>query len=289
VEKKLIFSGLLAGAVGGLVAWIFALLFAEPLIDRAITYEDGRAAAQEALDRAAGFAIPADDGGDIVSRSVQSTIGLGVGLVAFGIAMGALFAVTYTVCLGRTGQIRARQLALLVAVAGFITVSLIPFLKYPANPPAASNDETIGDRASLFLLMLVIAVLAAVIATAVGQHLTTRFGTWNSALIAGAGFIAVIAIVMLILPPLGHLDANVAATGAEHNTETPRALRDPDGNIVFPGFPADVLAEFRVYSIAAQALLWGVIGLVFAPLADRLLRSGERPAVAPPRESVGAF
>ncbi|MBA3744126.1 CbtA family protein [Sporichthya sp.] len=288
MEKKLIFSGLLAGAVGGLTAWIFALLFAEPLIDRAIAYEDGRAAAQEALDRAAGFAIPAEEGGDVVSRGIQSTLGLGVGLFAFGLAMGALFAVTYAVCLGRTGQIRARPLALLVAAAGFVTVSLIPFIKYPANPPAASNDETVGDRASLFLLTLVIGVLVAVIATAVGQQLKLRLGTWNAALIAGAGFVAVIAIALLILPPLGHLDANVAATGAEHNTETPRALRDPDGTIVFPGFPADVLAEFRVYSVAAQALLWAVIGLVFAPLADRLLRSGQRPGVAPPqRETVG--
>lgn len=287
MEKKLIFSGLLAGAAGGLVAWIFALIFAEPLIDRAIVYEDGRAAAQDALDRAAGFEVPVEEGGDVVSRGIQSTLGLGVGLIAFGLALGALFAVTYAVCLGRTGQIRARQLALLVAAAGFVTVSLIPFIKYPANPPAASADDTIEDRAGLFLLTLMIGVLAAVIATAVGQRLQPQLGTWNSALIAGAGFVAVVAIVLLFLPPLGHLEANVAATGAEHNTETPRALRDPEGNIVFPGFPADVLAEFRVYAIAAQALLWGVIGVVFAPLADRLLRSGQRPAVAPPRETIG--
>ncbi|GAA0635918.1 CbtA family protein [Sporichthya brevicatena] len=288
MEKKLIFSGLLAGAVGGLASWIFALIFAEPLIDRAIAYEDGLAAAQEALDRAAGFEVVADDGGDIVSRGIQSSLGLGIGLVAFGLALGALYAVTYTVCLGRTGRIRARQLALLVAAAGFVTVSLIPFIRYPANPPAASNDDTIDDRAGLFLLTLVIGVLAAVIATAVGQRLQPRFGTWNAALLAGAGFVAVIAVALLLLPPLGHLDANELANGGERATETPRALRDPDGNIVFPGFPADVLAEFRVYAIAAQALLWGVIGVVFAPLADRLLRSGQRPEVAPPpRESVG--
>ncbi len=192
MEKKLIFSGLLAGAVGGGVAWIFALIFAEPLIDRAIAYEDGRAAAQEALDRAAGFQVPAETGGDVVSRGVQSTVGLGLGLVAFGLALGALFAVTYTVCLGRTGRIRARQLALLVAAAGFVTVSLIPFLKYPANPPAASNDDTIDDRTGLFLLTLMIGVLAAVVATAAGQRLQVRFGTWNAALLAGAGIDTVV-------------------------------------------------------------------------------------------------
>ena len=273
MEKKLIFSGLLAGAVGGLVAWVYALLFAEPLIDRAIDYEDGRAAAQEALDRAAGFAIPAEEG-DVVSRGVQATLGLGLGLIAFGLALGALFAVAYTVSLGRTGRIRARQLALLIAAAGFVTVSLIPFLKYPANPPAASNDDTIDDRAGQFLLVLVIGVLAAVVATAVGQRLQVRFGTWNAALLAAVGFVAAVSIALVLLP------------SAE---DAPGALRDPDGTIVFAGFPADVLAEFRVHALGAQALFWAVVGLVFAPLADRLLRSGERPAVAPPREPVSSY
>lgn len=286
MEKKLILRGLLAGAIGGLLAFVFARIFAEPLIDRAIAYEDGRGAAQEALDRAAGFAIPVEEGGDLVSRTTQANFGLGVGMVLFGIALGALFAVAYAVCLGRTGGVRPRPLALLLAAGGFVTVSLIPFIKYPANPPAASTDDTIGDRASLFLLVLLLGVLFAVIATWGGQKLKAQFGTWNAALLAGGGFIAVMAVVLLILPPLGHLEANVALTGAEHNTETPRPLRDAEGNIVFPGFPADVLAEFRVYSVAAQALLWAVIGVVFAPLADKLLRSGDRPAVAPPRETA---
>lgn len=58
-------------------------------------------------------------------------------------------------------------------------------------------------------------------------------------------------------------------------TETPQPLRDPSGAIVFPGFDPDVLYYFRLYSVIAQALLWGVIGVAFAPLAERLLdRSG---------------
>ena len=272
MEKKLIVRGLLAGAVGGLAAWIFALLFAEPLIDRAIAYEDGRAAAQEALDRAAGFQTPVEDGGDIVSRGVQSTIGLGVGLIVFGIAMGALFAVAYTVCLGRTGQIRARQLALLLAGAGFVVVFLVPFLKYPANPPAVGNDETIDDRAEYFLLMVVASLLAAVIATVVGQRLRPRLGTWNASLLGLGAYVAAVAVVMLVLKDIA---------------EVPTPLVDAEGHIVFGAFPGDVLADFRLYAIGSQIVLWSAIGLVFAPLADRLLASGERPAVAPPRETAG--
>jgi hypothetical protein len=45
-----------------------------------------------------------------------------------------------------------------------------------------------------------------------------------------------------------------------------------------------VLFSFRLYSIAAQAILWGAIGLIFAPLADRLLAPG--PARAELREKA---
>ena len=82
-------------------------------------------------------------------------------------------------------------------------------------------------------------------------------------------YVALVAVVMLVLKDIA---------------EVPTPLTDTTGHIVFPAFPADVLADFRVYSIAAQVILWSTIGLVFAPLADRLLASGERPAVAPPRE-----
>ncbi|MGQ0623762.1 MAG: CbtA family protein [Sporichthyaceae bacterium] len=287
MEKKLILRGLLAGALAGLLAFVFARVFAEPLIDRAIAYEDGRAAAQATLDTAAGFAVEADSGEPLVSRGMQAGAGLGVGMLIFGVAMGVLFAVAYAVCLGRTGRIRPRPLALLLGAAGFVTVSLIPFLKYPASPPAASADDTIRDRTGLFLLVVLLAVILAVVATVVGQRLRPRFGTWNAALMAGAGFTAAVAVIMAAFPPLGHLAENVAATGAEHATETPRPLRDDEGYLVFPGFPADVLAEFRVYSLGMHLLLWSAVAVIFAPLADKLLAGGERPVTAP-REEIPA-
>jgi hypothetical protein len=48
-----------------------------------------------------------------------------------------------------------------------------------------------------------------------------------------------------------------------------------------------VLFNFRLYSVAAQFLLWSVIGLVFAPLADRLLAPGPASAELRTREPAG--
>jgi len=269
MEKKLILRGVIAGAVGGLLAFLFARVFAESQIQAAIDYETGRDDAQMLLDKAAGLTVE-EMGPDIFSRTIQANIGIGVGMILFGIAMGALYGVAYTVCLGRVGNIRARTLAVLVAAGGFLGFYLVPYLKYPANPPSIGHPDTIGDRSALYLVMVFSSLLFLALAVLVGKKLRPRFGAWNATLLAGAGFIVAIGIVMALLPSLGQFAANVAQYG-DQATETPLPLLDAKGTIVYPGFPADVLFKFRLYSIIAQLILWTTIALVFAPMADKLL------------------
>ncbi len=276
MAKQLVLRGLLAGAIAGLLAFVFARIFAEPQIQAGIDYESGRDAAQTALDKAAGMPTgPA--GTDIFSRTIQATLGIGVGMILFGIAMGALVAVTYAVCLGRVGNLRPRTLALLVAAGGFVSLYLVPFVKYPANPPSIGHPDTITERGGLYLLMVLCSVVFLVLAVWLGQRLQARWGNWNASLLAGATFMVATGIVMAMLPSLGHLATNAQQFG-DRATETPLPLINASGAIVYPGFPADVLFDFRLYSVAAQLILWGTIGLVFAPQAERLLRPS-RPAV----------
>ncbi|MFF0147454.1 putative cobalt transporter subunit CbtA [Amycolatopsis sulphurea] len=277
MERKLILRGLLAGALGGLFAFVFARIFAEPPIQAAIDYEAGRDEVQSALDKAAGMPMDSE-GPELFSRAVQGNLGIGLGMVLFGVAMGALFAVVYTVLLGRVGRVRARVLALLVSGAGFVCLYLVPFLKYPANPPAVGNHATIGARTGLYLVMVAAAVLFLVAALLVGKRLAPKLGSWNAALVAGAAFVVLTGILMALLPSLGDLAGNVAEHGAQ-GTETPLPLKDAAGQIVYPGFPADTLFEFRLYSVLSQVVLWGTIALVFGPLAERVLHRG-RPAEA---------
>ena len=80
---RLIGRGVFAGAIAGLLAFVFGRIFAEPQIQKAINYESARDAAQQLLDKAAGLPVAAA-GPDIFSRSVQANIGIGVGMIAFG-------------------------------------------------------------------------------------------------------------------------------------------------------------------------------------------------------------
>jgi hypothetical protein len=277
MEKQIIWRGIVAGAIGGVFAFIFARIFAEPQIQKAIDYESARDTAQDALTKAAGLPV-AVGGPDLFSRTIQADVGIGVALIFFGAAMGALFAVAYSLYLGRSGKLRPRTLAVLVAGGGFLGMYLVPFVKYPANPPAIGHQDTIRQRGEFYLIMVAASVLFLVLTVWLGKLLQARFGTWNATLIAGAVFIVATGIVMLILPALGHLAANKQFHQA---TETPAPLTDASGKIVFPGFPADVLFNFRLFSIANQLILWATIGLVFAPMAERLLAPKPAKAAAP--------
>ena len=49
MEKKFIGAGLLSGLIAGIFAYVFARIFIEPVVAKAIDYEDGRSHAEEML------------------------------------------------------------------------------------------------------------------------------------------------------------------------------------------------------------------------------------------------
>ena len=249
MEKRLIARGLLAGAVGSVLAFVFARVCAEPVIARAIAFEDGRTEAEQSQG-------VHEHGVELFTRGVQSGPGLGFGVLLFGVAMGALFAVLFCVVYGRAGNVASRPLSVLLAAGAFIAVYLVPFVKYPPNPPAVGQSDTIGMRTGWYLLMVAVSVVLAIGAVLLARRLAGKLGAWNGTLLAAGVYLATIAVVMVLLPTVD---------------ETPQPLRDASGAISYPGFPADVLYEFRVLSLATQLVLWVTIGLVFAPLAERLI------------------
>ncbi|OAN42440.1 CbtA family protein [Mycolicibacterium iranicum] len=266
MEKQIIGRGLLAGAIAGVLAFIFARIFVEPQIELAIGYEDGIAAAHEAMETAAGVAghSHGEDGGGF-TRAVQMNIGMGLGVLLFSLAIGALFAVAFAVTYGRVGNISARLLSLYVAGGMLLSLYIVPALKYPASPPALSLDETIRQRTLSYLAMVVLSVAILVGAVVLGRRWAPKLGAWNATLAAGATYAVAIAVVMLVLPTID---------------ETPGPLVDDAGVIVYEGFPADLLYDFRLYSLGTQVVIYTTIGLVFAALVSRLLGEKKQSVTA---------
>ncbi|MCW2524451.1 MAG: putative transrane protein [Frankiales bacterium] len=287
MEIRVILRGALAGFIAGILGFVFARIFAEPYIDKAIDYESGRDAAITAIDKAQGVAVSLD-GPEIFSRSIQSTVGMATGIIAFSTAMGALVAVTYLVLHGRFG-VRPRTLGLLIAGFGFLGVYLLPFVKYPANPPAIGHTFTIATRGHLYLTMVAGSLILLGLSVVLGRRLTRRFGVFHATLLSAGALLVLFCALMAVLPSLGNLHANVvqsSATGyARAATETPQPITNPAGQLVYPGFDADVLWKFRFYSIINQLIIWSVIGLIFSNLLERVVGTAPNPDRVP-RQTV---
>jgi hypothetical protein len=262
VVQRLILRGFASGALGGLLAFVFARILAEPVVERAIDYESGRDAAQDAWRRAAGLATVGQDH-DLFSRGVQGNAGLPVGMILFGVAMGGLVAVAYALVARRMRpRPRPRVVALLIASAGFAGLFLLPFPKYPADPPGIEHVHSIQTRGGLYLAMVAVSVVSVVAAGLAARRLAPRLGGWRATLAAFVGLVVWVAIVAAILP----------------SVEPTQPLRDASGAVVYPRFPSDLLFQFRLCAIGAQVVLWTTVGLAFGVLVERLTATAPRAA-----------
>lgn len=231
--RTLLVRGMLVGVAAGLLACVFAYVVGEPPLNAAIAFE--------AAHTAAGTGEP-----ELVGRQVQSTAGLLLAAVLYGAALGGVFAIAFGFAYGRLGGLGARATSLLVAGAGFLSVEAVPFLKYPANPPAVGDPHTIGRRTVLYFAVIGVSVLVGLLAVLTARALHPRLGTWNAAT-AGAGlFLVVAAVAAALLPAVDEVPAD---------------------------FPATVLWRFRVASLGTQLTLWATLGVLFGALTARGLRS----------------
>jgi hypothetical protein len=233
VVRSLLIRGMAAGFVAGLLAYLFAHHFGEPQVQRAIDFES-------ALSRL----HHEPEGHETVSRGLQRSLGLLTGSVVLGVGLGGMFSLAFAWAYGRIGAFSAQATAALLALAAYLTIVVVPFTKYPANPPAIGSADSISRRTLLYFLMVTISILAAIAARRVGRQFAGSLGTWNAALLGGAVFLVVIAVAQVVLPSVH---------------ETPS------------GFPADVLYRFRLASLGINATMWLTIGLGFGALAERLL------------------
>ena len=227
--RSLLLRGMGVGLVAGLLAYLFGTLVGEPPVDAAIAFEAAHAPA--------GPAEP-----QLVSRTVQSTLGLGTAMLFYGAALGGVLALVTGAALGRTGRLRVRGTALVVAAVGFVAVALVPFLTYPADPPAVGAHETIQRRTALYGAMLLVSLLAVGAGAATTRSLLPRVGGWN-AVLAGLGlFVVIVTATALTLPTVDEVPAD---------------------------FPAGALWQFRVASLGSQVVLWTSFGLLFGALTER--------------------
>jgi hypothetical protein len=217
----------------------------EPQVDRAIALESAGATADHHHEDEATASHSHDDAA--ISRTTQSTLGLATGTLAIGVVLGGLTGLLAAVGLGRLGGLRPAASTALVVLLGAVSFSIVPFLKYPATPPAVGSGETIDSRTALWFGFVTVSVLGVLAAVVVARWASRRWSGVPGTIAGATAYVVVVAIAALAFPKVDELGA----------------------------FPASVLWDFRISSLLTLLAMWAVIGAVLTALVDRTWRRHE--------------
>ena len=215
----------------------------EPPVEQAIALESTVPADHEHADGSAAHSHAEEDA--VVSRTVQRTIGLWLSTVLVGIALGGLVGLAAAYAVGRLGSLSPAQSTAVVGLAGFVSFALVPFWKYPANPPAVGSADTIGERTALYFSFVAVSLLAVVAAVLLARALLAR-GPWVAVVAGAALYVVVVGVAGLVLAPIDEV---------------------PDS------FPATTLYAFRIGSLATSTALWAGVALALTGLTARTWRA----------------
>ena len=224
--------GMAAGLLVGLLAGVFAFFVGEPILDRAIALE-------EAAHHEEGHE-------EVFSRSTQKA-GLFFATGLFGVTTGGVFGISYAFFRERLADGSDVKRSISLAGAIFAGAFLIPFLKYPANPPTVGEPATIRERTAAYFTLVALSLLAIFLAWLAARALKSRgINARNRRLMAGAGLVVVIGVLFMLLPA------------------APSSV----------GFPSGLLWAFRLSSFGTQLIFWAGLGVLFGLLCERANRKG---------------
>ena len=221
--------GMAAGLLAGLLAGLFAFFIGEPLVDQAIHLEEAAAGGHSE---------------EVFSRATQR-VGLFFATGLFGVTVGGIFGLAYAYFSSRLASETDWLRSLSLTAAIFAGAFLIPFVKYPANPPTVGDPATIGGRTASYFAMVVLTILAVLVAWQIARILRERkVAAPVRHLSVGLGLVLAVTVLFVGLP----------------------AAPDPGG------FPAGLLWDFRLSSLGTQLVFWAGLGVIFGLLCERANR-----------------
>ncbi|MDQ1709346.1 MAG: hypothetical protein QOG49_731 [Frankiaceae bacterium] len=236
--------GLVAGVCAGIVAALFAFVVAEPTINRSIALEGQRAAATSADRSAAGQSTAT--AADPVSRDVQRRVGAPAGFVLVGLGLGAMFGLLYAGLSRVAGDGDPWRRSIGLAASAVAAVVVVPFLRYPPNPPGVGDPDTINERTRYYLAALLLGIAVVVGAWRLLRYLCERgWPPYQRQLATAVPAVIIVALGFLVMP-------------------TPA-----DAILI----PPKLLWDFRIQSLATQLLVWGTLAAVFGVLTERAARA----------------
>jgi len=220
-----LFSGALSGTIHG----VANLVLVEPYLDKAIGIENQNLFASGDEDDTLAFWVEYD-----AYRDWQKSGQILAGTI-LGMSMSALFGIVYVFSKKSLPGGSDIKKSLILAGTMWLTIYIIPFLKYPANPPTVGDAETVVLRSILYLSFIAISGISAVVFYQVYKRMQSK------KLVAIAGYGIFISIIFVLMPP------------------------NPDEITA----PMDLVNGFRAMSIIAVSVFWISLGVIFGGLWNK--------------------
>jgi predicted cobalt transporter CbtA len=221
---------LVSGASAGLIHGIVNFAIVEPSLDQAIGIENQSLFATGDEEDTHDFWVNYE-GYRVWQKSGQILAG-----VILGLSVGSLFGIVFALSRSSLPGTNNIKKALILSGIMWVTLYLVPFLKYPANPPTVGDENTVVLRATLYLSFIAISGIGAFSF----YKLSKKFKN-KKKLIALIGYCIFISLVFVIMP------------------------NNPD-KITAPMVLVD---EFRLMSVLGVSSFWVSIGIILGYLWNR--------------------
>ena len=109
--------------------------------------------------------------------------------------MGSLFGIVYALSRNSLPGKNDVTKAVVLAAIMWITIYLIPFLKYPANPPTVGDAETVVLRSILYISFIAISGIGALVFYKLSQKLQS-----DKKYLGILGYVIFIVIAFFVMP-----------------------------------------------------------------------------------------
>ena len=216
-------SGVVAGTIHGAVN----LVIVEPYLDKAIGIEKQNLFASGEAEDTPQFWVEYNSYRDW-QKSGQLLAG---GIL--GMSIGALFGIVFAYSRNSLPKGHTVKKTFVLAAIMWFTIFLIPFLKYPANPPTVGDADTVVLRQILYLLFIAISGFSAVGFFVLYKKLQNKKKGF-----AFIGYAVFITAVFFIMPP------------------------SPDEVTA----PMDLVNGFRTMSVVAVSTFWVAEAIILGAL-----------------------
>ncbi len=215
-----------SGALAGLILAGMNMLVVEPLIDKAIDMETAKAVTLGEN----------TDTGEQNSYRIWQKSGSFVAGSILGMAFGSLLGIVYMFSRKAMPFSSDRKKAVFLSLVMCLVLFVIPFLKYPGNPPAVGNPDTIWLRENLYIGFLAISALSALFLGMLSYNF--RYIPKVSILLVPLAYVAIISAAFVLFPS------------------------NPDKVSI----PLDLVNSFRIMSGLTMVIFWLSLGVIFGVL-----------------------